>query len=107
MDVVIHRALRNPETVFVRFRPTKAQRASVQGKSCVDCGERCAVMVADHIKPQVEEFVETGKVSPRAKEIGAVQPQCPTCSSEQGGYASWFSRVIAALLGRPNLTGRG
>jgi RHS repeat-associated protein len=72
---------------------TDAQRKSVQGQPCVDCGKKAEKMVADHKKPLVKEYYETGKIDKtRMKEVDAVQPQCPTCSSKQGAEMSKYSK---------------
>jgi RHS repeat-associated protein len=72
---------------------TKAQRASVQGKPCVDCGTTTGRQVADHKKPLVKEHYETGSIDKkRMRDPNAVQPQCPTCSAKQGAELSRYSR---------------
>ena len=72
---------------------TPEQRASVQGKPCVDCGEVAPRMNADHKKPLVKEHYETGTIDKsRMRETEAVQPQCPTCSNKQGADLSRYSR---------------
>lgn len=74
--------------------PTVAQRASVQGKPCVDCGTTAPVQVADHKVPLVQEYYETGAIDmQRAKSVDAVQPQCPTCSARQGAEMSRYSKT--------------
>ena len=79
---------------------TAAQRASVQGKPCVECGKIAPKMYADHKKPLVVEYYETGTIDrKRMHDLDAVQPHCPTCSSRQGGYPSWFSRKMKEMLG--------
>ncbi len=73
---------------------TPAQRKSVQGKPCVDCGAQEDKMIADHKQPLVKEYYETGtidKVRMRSKD--AVQSQCPRCSNEQGGKMSAYSKA--------------
>ena len=79
---------------YVRPRgtPTAAQRASVQGQPCVDCGVTMSRQVADHITPLVREYYETGVINlQRAKSLESVQPQCPTCSARQGAAMSRYS----------------
>ena len=72
---------------------TPEQRASVQGKPCVDCGRTAPRMNADHKTPLVKEHYETGKVdTTRMRQANAVQSQCPTCSSRQGAELSRYSR---------------
>jgi hypothetical protein len=86
---IIGGALKSPKgpvTNELYVRPnnatTKAQRASVQGKPCVDCDANVARNNADHIYPLVREHYETGSINTtRMRRIDAVQPQCPTCSS--------------------------
>lgn len=72
---------------------TAAQRASVQGKPCVDCGAQGTKMVADHKIPLVQEYYQTGKVDKiKMRGLDSVQPQCTTCSNKQGGRLSNFSK---------------
>ncbi len=79
---------------------TAEQRASVQGRSCVDCGVTSGTQVADHIDPLVKEYYRTGSIDlERMRSIEAVQPQCPTCSASQGGTLSWFSRAMRDFWG--------
>jgi RHS repeat-associated protein len=79
---------------------TAAQRASVQGKPCVDCGETAARQVADHIDPQVVQHFREGKVDVEAQRaLDAVQPHCPTCSATQGGWLAQFGRRMKEALG--------
>jgi hypothetical protein len=74
---------------------TKAQRKSVQGKSCVDCGKKGSKMVADHKNPLVKEYYKTGKIDKkRMRDIKSVQPQCPTCSAKQGARLSRYSKEM-------------
>lgn len=80
---------------------TPEQRASVQGKPCVDCGETAETQVADHKTPLVKEHYETGSIdTTRMRSVDAVQPQCPTCSARQGAEMSRYSREQRALLGK-------
>ena len=74
---------------------TKAQRQSVQGKPCVDCGAKTSKQFADHKDPLVKEYYQTGTIDKtRMRDVGSVQPQCPTCSSRQGAGLSRFSRQM-------------
>jgi hypothetical protein len=78
---------------------TPAQRASVQGKPCVDCGAVTPKQVADHKTPLVKEHYETGAIdTTRMRSVDAVQPQCPTCSARQGADMSRYSREQRRLL---------
>jgi RHS repeat-associated protein len=78
---------------------TPAQRASVQGKPCVDCGAVTPKQVADHKTPLVKEHYETGTIDTmRMRSADAVQPQCPTCSARQGAEMSRYSREQRQLL---------
>ncbi|AKT40798.1 RHS repeat domain-containing protein [Chondromyces crocatus] len=82
---------------------TPAQRASVQGKPCVDCGAVTSKQVADHKTPLVKEHYETGSIAPeRMRSIDAVQPQCPTCSARQGAELSRYAREQKVRLGQGN-----
>jgi RHS repeat-associated protein len=78
---------------------TRAQREAVQGKPCVDCGNTARRQVADHKDPLVEEYYRTGAIDPdRMRSVDAVQPQCPTCSAQQGARLSrWSSRMRQTL----------
>ena len=72
---------------------TPEQRKAVQGQPCVDCGKADGKKNADHKKPLVEEYYETGQVDrKKMKSTNAVQPQCPTCSAKQGGRLSGYSK---------------
>jgi len=78
---------------------TNAQRHSVQGKPCVDCGAQTPRQFADHKDPLVKEYYRTGSINKtRMRDIGSVQPQCPTCSSRQGAELSRFSRQMKKEL---------
>jgi RHS repeat-associated protein len=79
---------------------TAEQRASVQGRPCVDCGATADTQVADHIDPLVKEYYRTGSIDlERMRSLEAVQPQCPACSASQGGTLSWFSRGMRDFWG--------
>jgi hypothetical protein len=72
---------------------TPEQRAAVQGKPRVDCGQTAPRMNADHKDPLVKEHYRTGTVDKtRMRQKDAVQPQCPTCSNRQGADLSRYSR---------------
>lgn len=48
----------------------------MQGKPCVDCGKTTARQFADHKKPLVEEYYESGTIDPvKGRSVDAVQPQ--------------------------------
>jgi hypothetical protein len=79
---------------------TKAQRESVQGKPCVDCGTTTKRQVADHKEPLVQEYYRSGTIDQKnMKSIDAVQPQCPTCSAKQGGMLRGFSMEMRRAFG--------
>jgi len=79
---------------------TRAQRESVQGQPCVDCGLVPERAYADHKKPLVEEYYETGTIDrDRMRSLGAVQPQCPSCSASQGGRLRQYSIDQRGRLG--------
>jgi len=79
---------------------TPAQRASVQGQPRVDCGTIGPVQVADHKVPLVQEYYTTGTIDTTAmRSLDAVQPQCVTCSAQQGAAMSQYSRQMRALFG--------
>ncbi len=72
---------------------TPAQRKSVQGKPCVDCGKTSERMVADHKKELVKEYHETGTIDKvKMRQVESVQPQCPSCSVKQGARMSKYSK---------------
>ncbi len=66
---------------------TAAQRASVQGKACVDCGAVTPRQVADHIDPEVVQHFREGKVDVAAqRKVEAVQPHArPVLRSRADG----------------------
>ncbi|MCL5060922.1 MAG: hypothetical protein M1449_10845 [Candidatus Thermoplasmatota archaeon] len=93
-----------PDITKAYQRPSSAttaeQRASVQGKPCVDCGAATPKQVADHKNPLVKEYYETGKIdTTRMRSVDAIQPQCPTCSARQGAEMSRYSRQMKKELG--------
>ncbi|WP_238395710.1 RHS repeat domain-containing protein [Pontibacter pudoricolor] len=74
---------------------TKAQRESVLGKPCVDCGSTTGKRVADHKEPLVKEHYRTGKVDKeKMRKVDSVQPQCTTCSAKQGAEMSQYSNEM-------------
>ena len=82
---------------------TKAQRESVQGKPYVECGKLAEKMIADHKKPLVVEYYETGTIDKsKMRAIESVQPQCPTCSAKQGGRLSQYSKEQKRKLSNGN-----
>jgi RHS repeat-associated protein len=79
---------------------TAEQRASVQGKACVDCGATTSRQVADHKTPLVKEYYETGTIDKvRMRDPSSVQSQCPTCSAKQGAEMSAFSKQMRRIFG--------
>ncbi|WP_296151664.1 RHS repeat-associated core domain-containing protein [uncultured Flavobacterium sp.] len=78
---------------------TVAQRASVQGKTCVDCGGTSKPMVANHITPLVEEHYTTGTINiQKMRSLEAVNSQCTTCSNKQGGKMSQYSKQMKRII---------
>lgn len=59
-------AKKAPQITKAYTRPsgatTKAQRQSVQGKPCVDCGKATSKQFADHKDPLVKEYYENGVI---------------------------------------------
>ncbi len=79
---------------------TKAQRESVQGKPCVDCGKTTTRQFADHKDALVKEYYRTGKIDlQKMKSVEAVQPHCSVCSARQGAEMSRYSRQQKEVLG--------
>ncbi|HHY0363484.1 TPA: RHS repeat domain-containing protein, partial [Vibrio cholerae] len=79
--------------------PTKAQKASVQGKPCVDCGAITPKQVADHKDPLVVQHYREGSVNiQQQRQIDAVQPHCPSCSNVQGGQLGVFGKKMKEYL---------
>ncbi|WP_369683649.1 DUF637 domain-containing protein [Pseudomonas gingeri] len=80
--------------------PTSAQRASVQGEPCVDCGAVTRNQVADHIDPLVVQYYRDGAVDSQAqRSLEAVQAHCPSCSSSQGGQLGAFGKAMRKYFG--------
>ena len=78
---------------------TPAQRASVQGKPCVKCGDTTLTQRAGHKKPLVKEHYQTGGIDRiRMRSNDAVQPECPTCSNREGTDLSRYSREMRRRL---------
>ena len=66
----------------------------------MDCGATTKKQFADHKKPLVEEYYETGTIDKgNMRSLDAVQTQCPTCSSRQGAELSRYSRQKKEELG--------
>ena len=79
---------------------TPAQRASVQGQPCVDCGTISPVQVADHKVPLVQEYYTTGAIDTvEMRTLEAVQAQCPTCSARQGAAMAQYSKIMKQVFG--------
>jgi Pretoxin HINT domain len=78
---------------------TKAQREFVQGRACVKCGESAERMVAGHKRALVQEYYETGTIDKQQmRSLDAIQPECPTCSAQEGAEMSRYSRAQKAQL---------
>ena len=89
----------HPSVTTPYERPTGAttveQRAAVQGKPCVDCGQVGDKMVANHKTPLVKEYYKTGKIdTARMRSPNSVNSQCPTCSAKQGGRMAQYSKEM-------------
>jgi uncharacterized protein RhaS with RHS repeats len=79
---------------------TPAQRAAVQGNPCVKCGAVGAKMIAGHKKALVEEYYETGTIDKaRMRSVEAVQSECTSCSAQEGGMMSQFSKRMKQFFG--------
>ncbi len=79
--------------------PTPAQRASVQGKPCVDCGNVSPTQIADHIDPLVVQYYREGRVNiQQQRQLNAVQPHCTVCSPIQGGQLGAFGKKMIKEL---------
>ncbi len=80
--------------------PNTAQRASVQGLPCVDCGKVTNNQVADHKVPLVVQYYKEGAVNvPAQSSVDAVQPHCPSCSAIQGGQLGAFGKRMRKFFG--------
>ncbi|MBX8539309.1 RHS domain-containing protein [Pseudomonas cichorii] len=80
--------------------PTKEQTLEVQGLACARCGTKAPKMVADHKDALVVEYYRTGSNDvANQTSLSAIQPHCPTCSRQQGGHASAFSKCMKGKLG--------
>ena len=56
-------------------------------------------MIADHIEPLVIEYYSTGRINlQNMRSLGAVQAQCPTCSSAQGAALRSYSIGVNRYL---------
>lgn len=74
---------------------TKEQRNSVQGKPCSDCGKVTPKQYANHKKPLVKEYYETGTIDKKKmRDVKSVNAHCKTCSSKEGGRMSGFSKEM-------------
>ncbi len=96
-------AMSAPVTDEIYSRPsgatTRAQRESVQGQPCVNCGDVAPTMYADHKYELVKEHYETGTIDlGRMRSTDAVQPHCPSCSRSQGGHMSQYSKKMKAII---------
>ena len=79
---------------------TAAQRASVQGQPCAVCGNTADRMVAGHKTALVVEYYKTGTIDlQRARSLGAVRAECPTCSAREGGRLATYSYYQRLLNG--------
>ncbi len=111
-DLIIGTEFNNSKTKTVKAttpykRPsnatTPAQRASVQGRPCVKCGDTTPTQRAGHKKALVEEQYETGTINrDRMRSVDAVQPECPTCSNREGAEMSRYSRAMRERLRKEN-----
>ena len=80
------------------YSTTQAQRLSVQGRPCVDCGVLAPVQFADHKTPLVVEYYTTGKIDlDNMRSPNSVQPHCPGCSYSQGGELSNYSKLMKEI----------
>jgi len=78
---------------------TAEQRASVQGKPCVDCGKVESKMVANHKTALVKEHYQTGKIDKaNMRSVDAVNSHCTTCSAKSGGHLSHYSKQMKEKL---------
>ncbi len=103
-SIAAPRTIQEPNISEKYQRPSnatsKSQRESVQGKPCVDCGTTAKRQIADHKEPLVKEYYRTGTIDQKnMKSLDAVQPQCPECSSRQGGFLRGFSTEMKRVFG--------
>lgn len=81
------------------YSVTDEQRAAVQGKPCVYCGQITDNQIVDHKLPLSIEYYKTGSIDiENMRSVEAVQPSCPSCSFSQGAELSWFSKFMKGLL---------
>jgi RHS repeat-associated protein len=95
--------VKNVEKPYVRpsGATTKAQREVVNkpGAVCVTCGKTDTKMAADHKDPLVIEYYTKGSNDlTKMHSTNSVQPQCLSCSSQQGGFLSNLSKQIKQAL---------
>jgi hypothetical protein len=99
-DFVPNPAVKGPYVRPSGAGPTAAQRAAVQGKPCVECGDVTPSQVADHIDPLVVQYYREGAVDVEAQSgLEAVQAHCPHHAAVQGGQLSAFARRMREILG--------
>ncbi len=82
-------------------RPSNATTPSMRkyvnevGKEsgCVKCGNKADKYFAGHKKALVEEYYETGTIDKtKMRSNNAIQPECTTCSSQEGAVMSRYSK---------------
>jgi filamentous hemagglutinin len=72
----------------------------MQGKPWATCGAEGQKKDANHKDPLVVQHYRDGKVNTSTmRSTNAVEPQCPTCSNQQGGTLSNFSKKMKKLFG--------
>lgn len=70
-----------------------------QETGCATCGAKVDKYVADHIKPLVQEHYQTGTINQtQMRSLNSIQPQCQTCSAQQGGAMSKYSREMKKII---------
>lgn len=65
----------------------------------MDCGRLTPKQIADHKEPLVVQHYKQGTVdAAQQRTQSAVQPHCPTFSSQQGGQLGQFGKEMKRLL---------
>ncbi|GAA4277922.1 RHS repeat domain-containing protein [Aquimarina mytili] len=75
--------------------PSMRKHVNEVGKEtgCAKCGTKTDKYIAGHKKALVEEYYETGTIDQtNMRSNSAIQPECSTCSNQEGAAMSKFSK---------------